>query len=229
MTVSKTSISSPIAIIGKQGLIREILAKSIGIELKCDVRVFEDTESLQNALTDQFSAIIIIDIGSIPGNNTVFYVVGTILCKRTDANIVLIRDSEGINQVQYSIRRGVRGYITTSTPIDIAIKAIEIVIAGGIYIPADEFVSGLRINKSDFGSGREITFPSHEKEITLTSREKEVVGALRKGKANKVIAQELNMSENTVKVHVHKVMKKLNARNRTEVALHLVKRNDYAY
>ncbi len=38
------------------------------------------------------------------------------------------------------------------------------------------------------------------------------------GKANKVIAYELKMRESTVKVHVRNIMKKLNAKNRTEVA-----------
>jgi hypothetical protein len=42
--------------------------------------------------------------------------------------------------------------------------------------------------------------------------------SLREGKANKIIAYELNMCESTVKVHVRNIMKKLKARNRTEVA-----------
>jgi DNA-binding NarL/FixJ family response regulator len=45
-----------------------------------------------------------------------------------------------------------------------------------------------------------------------------VLRALREGKANKIIAYELNMRESTVKVHVRNIMKRLNARNRTEVA-----------
>jgi len=46
-----------------------------------------------------------------------------------------------------------------------------------------------------------------------------VVRALCRGKANKVIAYELNMCESTVKVHVRNIMKKLKAKNRTEVAV----------
>ena len=42
--------------------------------------------------------------------------------------------------------------------------------------------------------------------------------ALRRGKANKIIAYELNLRESTVKVHVRNIMKKLKATNRTEVA-----------
>jgi DNA-binding NarL/FixJ family response regulator len=44
------------------------------------------------------------------------------------------------------------------------------------------------------------------------------VDALRRGKANKIIAYELNMKESTVKVHVRNIMKKLRATNRTQVA-----------
>ena len=44
------------------------------------------------------------------------------------------------------------------------------------------------------------------------------VEALRRGKANKIIAYELKMRESTVKVHVRNIMKKLHATNRTEVA-----------
>jgi len=52
----------------------------------------------------------------------------------------------------------------------------------------------------------------------FTSRQAAVVDSLLKGKANKIIAYERNMCESTVKVHVRSIMKKLKARNRTEVA-----------
>jgi DNA-binding NarL/FixJ family response regulator len=45
-----------------------------------------------------------------------------------------------------------------------------------------------------------------------------VIEMIRQGKANKTIAYELNMCESTVKVHVRNIMKKLRARNRTQVA-----------
>jgi DNA-binding NarL/FixJ family response regulator len=53
----------------------------------------------------------------------------------------------------------------------------------------------------------------------VTARELAVVRAIQKGKSNKVIAYELNMCESTVKVHVRRIMKKLNAKNRTDVAI----------
>ena len=53
----------------------------------------------------------------------------------------------------------------------------------------------------------------------VTARELAVVRAIQHGKSNKVIAYELGMCESTVKVHVRRIMKKLNAKNRTEVAI----------
>ena len=52
----------------------------------------------------------------------------------------------------------------------------------------------------------------------LTPREMEVVARLRQGKPNKVIAHELEISESTVKAFVRRILIKLKALNRTEVA-----------
>ena len=54
---------------------------------------------------------------------------------------------------------------------------------------------------------------------SVTTRELAVVRAIQQGKSNKIIAYELNMCESTVKVHVRNLMKKLNAKNRTDVAI----------
>jgi DNA-binding NarL/FixJ family response regulator len=53
----------------------------------------------------------------------------------------------------------------------------------------------------------------------LSEREHEVLAALRNGLSNKVIAGELKLSENTVKIHVRNVIRKLGATNRTMAAL----------
>ena len=53
----------------------------------------------------------------------------------------------------------------------------------------------------------------------VTAREVAVIRALQQGKSNKVIAYELNMCESTVKVHVRNLMKKMKAKNRTDLAI----------
>jgi len=54
---------------------------------------------------------------------------------------------------------------------------------------------------------------------SLTPSEQRVLDLLREGRPNKVIARELKIEETTVKVHVGRILKKLNAANRTQAAL----------
>jgi len=86
-------------------------------------------------------------------------------------------------------------------------------------------VSKIGINSSSTGAATidMSQKPQRPNELTriFTLRQAEVVQALRKGKANKIIAYELNLRESTVKVHIRNIMKKLKATNRTEVAYKL--------
>ena len=53
----------------------------------------------------------------------------------------------------------------------------------------------------------------------ITKRELSVIQAIQLGKSNKIIAYHLNLCESTVKVHVRNIMRKLGAKNRTDVAI----------
>jgi DNA-binding NarL/FixJ family response regulator len=71
------------------------------------------------------------------------------------------------------------------------------------------------------------TSKQNDNSLRLTARQAEVAKALRRGTANKVIAYELGMCESTVKVHVRNIMRKLKARNRTEVAFMMNNQNGF--
>jgi DNA-binding NarL/FixJ family response regulator len=53
----------------------------------------------------------------------------------------------------------------------------------------------------------------------LTRRQCDVLALIAEGKANKLIADALNMSESTVKAHVKQIIRRLNVANRTQAAL----------
>ena len=103
------------------------------------------------------------------------------------------------------LKIGVHGFIPTSVSTEVAVQVLRLVCAGGTFVPSNCLLSDKAQGASD-GSG------------FLTGRQIQVVEAIRQGKPNKIIAYELNMCESTVKVHVRAIMKKLKARNRTEVA-----------
>ena len=54
---------------------------------------------------------------------------------------------------------------------------------------------------------------------SLTSREREIVFALAEGLSNKDVGRRLNLSEGTVKVHLHNIYSKLGVKNRTALAM----------
>jgi DNA-binding NarL/FixJ family response regulator len=62
--------------------------------------------------------------------------------------------------------------------------------------------------------------PAYNTDIaTLTQRENEVLSLVSEGKQNKVIAADLNLSEHTVKLHLHNIIGKLGVKNRTEATV----------
>ena len=110
-----------------------------------------------------------------------------------------------------AICHGAKGYIPITMGFEIAIEAVRFVLAGGTYVPMDCLLG------RDW-SGDASSQPPPTSDL-VTARELAVVRAIQKGKSNKVIAYDLNMCESTVKVHVRNIMKKLKAKNRTEVAI----------
>ena len=123
---------------------------------------------------------------------------------------IVMGDIEDSSHVIKILASGARGYIPTSVSLNVAIEAISLARAGGLFVPASCLIQTHRaLRKAPYA-----TAPSN----LFTERQAAVVDALCRGKANKIIAYELNLCESTVKVHVRNIMKKLQARNRTEVA-----------
>jgi DNA-binding NarL/FixJ family response regulator len=124
---------------------------------------------------------------------------------------VIMGDQEDPRQVLKALELGAQGYIPTSIPLKVVIQALHLVRAGGIFVPASSMQKLAAVGLPKAGSQKGDL-------EAFSPRQVSVARALRKGTPNKVIAYELNMCESTVKVHVRQIMKKLKAKNRTEVA-----------
>ena len=126
------------------------------------------------------------------------------------APVIVLCDADGIESVLAAFDIGARGYIpTASTTLKLAVEIMHLVKAGGTFVPPSSL------------SARRVSFQRTSRGATttqFTERQLAVLGRLKQGKTNKIIAHELNMSESTVKVHIRKIMKRLDATNRTEVA-----------
>jgi DNA-binding NarL/FixJ family response regulator len=135
---------------------------------------------------------------------------------RPEPPVIMISDREDSEDVATALGYGVRGYIPTSIAVEVAIAALTLIDAGGIYIP----VCALRSEGPELlrGNSADDELTSRSDKLNLTTRELTVIDLLREGAPNKVIALELNMRESTVKVHVRNILKKLRVSNRTHAA-----------
>jgi DNA-binding NarL/FixJ family response regulator len=148
-----------------------------------------------------------------------------------DAPIALLSNRDDEATASTAMRYGVRGFFPTSIPVEVAIAGLGLVLAGGVYRPLS-----IDTGHSETLGLEKITARSSEPPgthgvngthndatqkmtVDLTPREKHVLAALQEGLPNKLIAAKLNLSENTVKMHIQHIMRKFRARNRTETVL----------
>lgn len=125
-----------------------------------------------------------------------------------NAKIIVVASQAGDVEITRSLEKGAKGYICKDISEDELIKAVQTVAAGRKYIPS-EVAAILSENV-----GQE----------TLTPSEQKVLQEIVSGKANKEIADNLNISENTVKTHVKNIFDKLQVSDRTSATTTAIKR-----
>jgi DNA-binding NarL/FixJ family response regulator len=128
--------------------------------------------------------------------------------------VIILADSDDFAEIARALEFGAKGYIPSSVSIDVCMELISLSMAGGVFVPASVLFAMRHLIEASTTNARPLA-------SIFTGRQAEVVEALRRGKANKIIAYELNLRESTVKVHVRNIMKKLKATNRTEVVFKL--------
>ena len=117
-----------------------------------------------------------------------------------DARLIVLTTFDGDVEIQRALEAGARGYLLKSMPPKELVAGIRQVHAGKKSIPT-EVVAHLAEHLSD---------------ETLTERELEVLARLGSGNRNRDIAEQLFISEETVKVHMKHIMEKLGATDRTQ-------------
>ncbi len=127
--------------------------------------------------------------------------------------ILVAADCDDRERAQLILRAGARGFLPASYSLKVLIGALERVRTGGTYVP-------LTLTEAATEPGAEAgQTAQREPWRALTHRQCDVLALIAEGKANKLIADALNMSESTVKAHVKQIIRRLNIANRTQAAL----------
>jgi DNA-binding NarL/FixJ family response regulator len=119
--------------------------------------------------------------------------------------------------------RTVSGILPDNVNLDIWLSIIRIILKGGEYFPC-ALLQPLQAREE---GGRSVLADQRSHRLEpgeqwgmmmkeLTGRELEILAMVARGNQNKIIAADLGLSEHTVKIHIHNIIKKLGVHNRTE-------------
>ena len=206
------SLASTAIVVEPRPLIRELLT--------CTLKQRAGLEIVAAASIDEYlegggaeAALVIVSIAGNPNSEETRKTLRRAAQALPQTPIVVLSDSEDLHSALSFLQSGTRGYISTAMNLDVAIEVLWLVKAGGQFLPAACIIGPPRSPADPSAK----PLPARSNGL-FTARQAAVVKALCQGKANKIIAYELEMKESTVKVHVRNIMKKLKAKNRTEVA-----------
>jgi len=226
--------NSPVlVIIAQHALARTCILNILKRELAGLEIVEMATTSGLNWLSGRDIRLIALTIGNQPITDPSIEDSLALLAKSCpNAAVALLSNRDDEATASAAMQRGVRGFFPISIPVDVAIAGLRLVLAGGVYRPwpivRQNEASILKTiseypgvaEPSGIHEGDEAAAPLPEKAmIDLTPREQHVLEALKLGLPNKLIAVRLNLSENTVKMHIQRIMRKCSARNRTEAVI----------
>ena len=127
-------------------------------------------------------------------------------------NILVLTTFDDDTYVAAAIRFGAKGYLLKDTPSEEIAAAIRAVNLGYTHL-APGMIAKVIANRVE----PEISLPSELAQ--LTPREVEVLKLIAIGANNREIAQQLYISEGTVKNHVTNILNRLNLRDRTQAAI----------
>lgn len=125
-----------------------------------------------------------------------------------EARIIVLTTYGGDAQADRAFKAGAYGYLLKSMLRKELVETIRLVHSGRKKIPAEIAVE----------------MAEHHSDDALTEREMDVLRQVAAGAANKIIADNLKISEETVKTHMRKILSKLGANDRTHAVAIALKR-----
>jgi two-component system nitrate/nitrite response regulator NarL len=171
------------------------------------------------ALRNSGTQLVILDTVQIESNENILA-----RCIRAGCKALVLGEDWPENMQIAVYAQGALGYCEKKAPPLIACKAVETVLKGDVWIQRDLIskVIGTLVNRSKTPQPDTRSQQKLDDALkTLSSREKEVVARIRRGESNKQIAENLFISERTVKAHLTSIFKKLDMSDRLQLVIYL--------
>lgn len=169
-----------------------------------------DTLDRLQVLLDQDDSVdlVLLDL-NMPGSHGLSALIH-VRAMSPGLSVVVVSAHEEPVTMHRALQLGAAGFIPKSSPLSEISRALNQVLSGSRYLPGSlSELPGLSTKEQS--TARQIG--------SLTAQQFRIASMLAEGMLNKQIAWNLQITEATVKVHMKSIMQKLEARNRTQVAL----------
>jgi two-component system, NarL family, response regulator DegU len=211
--------------------VKRILEMEEGFQIVAEA---SDGEEAMNMAAEYQPNVILMDI-NMP-KMTGVQATQRIKEKSPDSHVIILSIHDDENYVYKSLRSGASGYLLKEMDSDSLIEAIHSVARGEAYIHpkvTGKLITEFRRLSSIEQNVEENVLMSDVSELggsdkennilALTPREREVLQLMAEGKSNRMIGEELFISEKTVKNHVSSILQKLDVQDRTQAVVMSIK------
>ncbi len=174
------------------------------INSRSDMRIVAETDKGNEAISlcrEHQPDVVIMDL-RLPGISG-FDAIELIHKELPQTGILVLSNYEGSEDVHRALSSGALAYLTKDSGAELLVEAILNVSAGKRFVPPP--IGALLAER----------VPGTE----LTARERDVLRLLAKGCSNREVGDALGISENTVRIHVSRILDKLGVADRTQAVL----------
>ncbi|MBL8484918.1 MAG: response regulator transcription factor [Rhodocyclaceae bacterium] len=139
-----------------------------------------------------------------------------------DIPLVVLSATDRPDVVRAALDAGAMGFISKRSTTAVLVSALQLVLAGGVYIPPQVLAAASPVVPPPpsagpvapaAGQARPAVLP---RDLGITDRQAEVLALVVEGKSNKAICRRLQISEGTCKSHISALLRALHVSNRTQ-------------
>lgn len=193
-------------IVEEKPICADAIARCLRIE--CGVEEVCVEKSLAGEKIDDLKGCLMVALVDLATINYDFGALGAFVTRVAPCPVIAVDDRPNPAFSHVTAALGCRGYVAKTFEGAQFSQAIGSVISGQSWF-----------NLENGGGGEEPDGHNPEVGAMLTQRQRAVLACIARGSSNVEIASQLGISVGTVKTHVHAVLRRIGARNRTEAAI----------